>query len=139
MMKYFIACIAAGLLSACSDEPDVVVVEGVEADEVTYGGDALASGWDVDRDGLLSQTEYLNLSNTSRGMWDNDRDGSLTLAEFEPGWTATGFTNASGAFAAMDEDGDGILTQADLLGPSIWERWDSDDSGVLETSEFPYY
>lgn len=132
------ACIALGLLSACSDEPETVVVDPIEEDEVDYA-ETEPAAWDGDGDGLLNQEEYSNLSDEAWARWDSGQDGSLAADEFATGWSEAGFTDAAGAFAAMDEDGDGIVAQEDFLGAALWNEWDSDDSGVLEPEEFAYY
>ena len=127
-----------GLLSACSDEPEVVVVEPIEEDQVDYAQTETAS-WDADGDGLLNQEEFSTLRNTSWDAWDTNRDESLSREEFATGWTEAGFTDAASAFDALDRDGDGSVVQADFLSTALWERWDVDNSGVLEAGEFPHY
>jgi len=136
--RLIISCIAFGLLGGCSDEPEVVVVEPIESDEVAYE-EAAPLAWDDNEDGILSREEYLSLSTNVQDAWDVDQDGSLSSDEFKVGWDRAGFADATGALSTLDEDDDGMIAQAEIFDGDLWDKWDVNGSGLLEPSEFPYY
>ena len=129
------------LIPACSDEPDVVVVEPIRDEEVSFPteGESEQSGWDADGDGLLGRGEFLTFGGMAFSRWDNDRDGSLTREEFASAWTDAGFSNPEEAFRFLDDDGSEVLRQRDLFNLQQWEQWDKDGSGILEEQEFSFY
>ncbi|WP_164549718.1 hypothetical protein [Altericroceibacterium xinjiangense] len=137
-----ISIVACAMLAACESEPQVVAVEGVEQSEVDYSvadnQDEL-SRWDVDADGQLSQTEYGSVGSLAGHAWNTDDNPGLGPEEFASGWTRVGWTNPQAAFAAFDDDGDGILQAAELFDQEEWTEWDTDSSGKLEFGEFSYY
>ena len=139
---FVITILACSVLGACDSGPEVVAVDEVEEDEVEYSlgeseGELVA--WDTDSDGQFSQAEYTNFGARAWSLWNTDRDTALGPDEFVSGWVGAGLTNPEGAFAAFDDDGDGLLQESELFDQQEWTEWDTDSSGMLEPGEFSYY
>lgn len=138
MKRLIEAGVAAALLSACSDEPEVVVVEPPEESEVSYSEiEEESSNWGAD--GLLDRAEFSSVVGSGATAWDADQDGVLTEEEFSTGWTHAGLMDASAAFESFDADTSGGLSVVEMSDMAQWNHWDADDSGVLEAEEFPHY
>lgn len=140
-MKNLLCAVAAlGLLSACTNEPEVAEDDTVLADaEVneTALEPVTTSTWDSDADGQFQQAEYTAVGETF-GTWDADSDGTLTEEEFGSGWTDAGWDNSAGAFTAFDDSGDGLLDNDEFFADDEWSEWDANSDGVLDTNEWTY-
>lgn len=132
------------MIVACESEPEpeIVVVEPPEKDEVSYDNIDANEGveeWDVDGDRLLDRREFVNLVTVSWENWDTDRNSALSDTEFQSGWTGAGFSDAEGAFELVDTDDDAEVSAVEWSETSPWSEFDGDASGTLELSEFPHY
>lgn len=146
-MKYFLVATAAAsalMLSACSDEPEVVVVEDLGYEEADLGADAPsvaatgAATWDTNNDGLLQKAEYTAWNRRGISVWDTDSDNRLSVEEFGAGWIDAGFKDPDTIFALWDDNVDGYLTDDEFFDDDEWTNWDTNSNGVLEPTEFGY-
>lgn len=123
-------------------EPEIVVVEPPEKDEVSYDNIDANEGvaeWDVDSDGLLDQEEHANIVKIAWNEWDVDGNARLTEQEFQSGWIDAGFTDPFAAFGDLDVDENAEVLESEWSASSGWAQWDADENGTLELSEFPHY
>jgi hypothetical protein len=132
------------MIVACESEPEpeIVVVEPPEKDEVSYDNIDANEGveeWDVDGDRLLDRQEFVSLVAVSWQDWDTDRNRVLSDDEFQSGWTGAGFSDAEGAFELVDTDDDAEVSAEEWSESSPWSEFDGDTSGTLEPQEFDYY
>ena len=145
MLKRFLVLFIGSLsVMGCErePEPEVVVVEPVEEDEVSYDNvtaNEKPAEWDANGDELLDRQEFSNLATGSWQEWDSDRNGALSETEFTSGWTGAGFSDADAAFGFANGDEDAELSAEEWSASSIWTQYDADTSGILEQDEFPYH
>lgn len=148
-MKAFLIATAAAsalMLSACSEEPEVVETEELGTDEAVLSPDATSvaepvalTTWDTNNDGVFQEAEYTAWGQNGITAWDTDADNRLSADEFNTGWTGAGFNDSASVFSAWDDDSDGYLTSEEYFDDEEWTEWDANSSGVLETTEFGYY
>lgn len=140
MRKLFCAAAAIGLLTACTNEPEVAEEDTVLADsevnETALETDA-TTAWDTNGDGIFQEAEYTAVGETF-GNWDLDSDGGLTGEEFNTGWTEAGWNDSEGAFAAFDDNEDDLLDDGEFFSEDEWGEWDADSDGLLDSNEWTY-
>ncbi len=92
---------------------------------------------DTDGDGKLTQAEITEEMQERLVTFDGDGDGQLSLDEFELLWLDFHRTRMVDRFQHLDEDGDGIVTEAEYMAPmaNIVERMDRDGDGMLSPSD----
>lgn len=101
---------------------------------------AIHRWWDQDGDGHVERSEFDPARVRAFGAderfvdlrtWDRNLDLRLDPAEFAEGWRAMGLWNR------WDADGDGVLTEAELV-RGWFDSWDTDGSGALERREWAW-
>lgn len=84
------------------------------------------ASWDLDRDTVISRTEFD--SNVRFGGLDANNNGYLDTAEFDPrGTTVT--------FSSWDLDADSRVTLAEYRG-GLFTAFDANRDGFIQRSEF---
>jgi hypothetical protein len=99
---------------------------------------------DRNGDGALTQAELASARTAWFATADGNGDGLLSAEELEAAHSARAGDRAARMIDRMDRDGDGQLSQAELIrrggdgrGPvALFERLDTDDSGTLSQDEF---
>lgn len=81
-------------------------------------GSNMMSGMDLNGDGMLTSEEAHEKLQSMHMMADNDADGSLSLEEFEPFHAAMMRENMVDTFQILDVDGDGKVTQGEMVSPA---------------------
>jgi len=147
--------ILAGAVAANALSPMSSSLVGVTSDVTTAGWGGHGPGWggmrggrhggmrailreaDADGDGALTQEELDAYVAETRALGDTDGDGNLTLAEFEAAWLAVTRPRMVDAFQALDEDGDAVVTAAELDARfgNVVARFDRNDDGRLDPSD----
>ncbi|WP_424928218.1 hypothetical protein [Amaricoccus tamworthensis] len=88
---------------------------------------------DADADGSVSQTEIDSYRSALVTGADQSGEGNISLDEFESIYLEIVRNRMVDTFQNLDEDGDGVITQAEMderFG-NIVERMDRNDDGVL--------
>jgi hypothetical protein len=92
---------------------------------------------DADADGAVTQAEIDTWRAAKVTAADTSGDGQISLAEFTPAWTAFMQARIVDDFQALDEDGDGQITAAEIdarLG-NVVSRMDQDGDGALSPAD----
>jgi hypothetical protein len=92
---------------------------------------------DADGDGAVTQAEIDSWRSTQMTAADTSGDGQISLAEFTPAWTAFMQSRIVDDFQALDEDGNGHITAAEMdarLG-NIVTRMDQNGDGALSPAD----
>lgn len=86
--------------------------------------------WDLNADGELSPSEFVNgFGNLSTyASFDRDGDAKLTAAEWENG------LGTVGEYVNMDLNGDGGVDEVEF-NALLFNRYDGDGSGTIDTGE----
>ena len=74
------------------------------------GGDHLFESFDVNDDGILTQTEIEEVRQSRLTEFDANGDGSLSLEEYQALWMEAMRERMVDRFQAHDDDGDGLVT-----------------------------
>lgn len=92
---------------------------------------------DTNGDGNVSKAEFLERRSEAFQDLDADRSGSLTAAEFELAVSLRMKRFSSRAFAKVDTDGNGVISQAewDQSPPRAFDKLDKNSDGVLTSTE----
>jgi hypothetical protein len=92
---------------------------------------------DADGDGAVTQAEIDTWRTAQVTAADTSGDGQLSLAEFTPAWAAFMQSRVVDDFQALDNDGDGQITAAEIdarLG-GVVERFDQNGDGALSPAD----
>lgn len=102
-----------------------------------HRGEMLFRTFDTDKDGTVTAAE-IN-AETERRMSGNDAngDGALSLEEFEGVWMEMLRNRMVDAFQRFDDDGDGVITKAEVDEKTAWmmSRMDRDGDGKITREE----
>ena len=135
----------AGLLSACSNEPEVAETEAPAAVEPTETVDGAATaplaanaGWDSNSDRNFDRNEFSGYGDRGFLAWDKDKDQRLSTSEFESGWSEAGWRDSQTALTAFDDNGDTFLSNEEFFGEDEFGEWDANANGVLESNEWVF-
>lgn len=92
---------------------------------------------DADGDGAVTQAEIDTFRSTVVTETDASGDGNISLAEFETIYLQMIRNKMVDAFQRLDEDGDGMVTQAEMDAKFgiIVERMDRNDDGKLDRGD----
>ena len=92
---------------------------------------------DADNDGAVTQAEIDTFRDAQVQGADADSDGDLTLAEFERIWLTLTRNRMVDVFQALDEDGSGKVTKAELdeRVRDVVERLDRNDDGRIDRDD----
>ena len=92
---------------------------------------------DADNDGSVTQGEVDAFVAAQVSEADADNDGAIALDEFQAIYLEQTRPRMVDAFQALDEDGDGSVTTAELDSRfgSIVERFDRNDDGALSADD----
>lgn len=100
-------------------------------------GEMLFRTFDTDKDGAITAAE-IN-SETERRISSNDAngDGALSLQEFEVVWMEMMRNRMVDAFQRFDDDGDGVITKAEVDEKTSWmlSRMDRNGDGKITREE----
>lgn len=97
--------------------------------------DVCGAPLDTNRNGVVELAEYNSFSGFSFDEWNQDGNEELTAAEFHSCWRALGWGNSEPAFAAFDDDNDGILTSEEFFGRDEFQLWDKNSDSALSPEE----
>lgn len=81
-------------------------------------GSNMMNGMDLDGDGRLTSEEAHKKLQSMHMMADKDGNGALSLEEFEPFHAAMMRENMVDTFQMLDADGDGKVTQGEMVSPA---------------------
>jgi len=92
---------------------------------------------DADGDGAVTQAEIDAFRSAMVTEADASGDGNISLAEFETIYLQMVRNKMVDAFQRLDEDGDGVVTQAEMDGKfgNVVERMDRNDDGKLDRDD----
>ena len=92
---------------------------------------------DADGDGAVTQAEIDTFRSAMVTEADASGDGNISLAEFETIYLQMIRNKMVDAFQRLDEDGDGMVTQAEMDAKfgNIVERMDRNDDGKLDRGD----
>lgn len=111
---------------------------------VLAGDEAKMDRLDTDKDGKVTQTEYIAGSKTSFEKLDANADGKVTAAEMDtayttskPGVGAAKVTSSADKIKTLDTDGDGALSSVEHEAGSrtMFDTLDTDKDGSLSAAE----
>jgi Ca2+-binding EF-hand superfamily protein len=102
-----------------------------------FGGDHLFESFDVNDDGILTQTEIEEVRQSRLTEFDANGDGSLSLEEYQALWMEAMRERMVDRFQAHDDDGDGQVTVEEFGEPfnRIISRLDDDGDGQVTQEE----
>jgi predicted small secreted protein len=92
---------------------------------------------DRNGDGRISRDEWLAFGPAEFASWDANHNGHIGKGEFSSCWYGGGFwnnynrANWEPAFAALDLNGDGTITQDEFFAAGTWARLDPSNSGFI--------
>lgn len=93
--------------------------------------------WDINENGAVTRTEYLEFRQQVFTLADEDRDGRVDEDEWDDVRDEDGTGIRRAAFIALDFDGNGFLTNSELM--SIPEHdflsLDENSDGVISSAE----
>ena len=94
---------------------------------------------DVDADGVVTQEEIDSFKVAQVSGADNDADGALNIEEFDTVYRALTRSRMVDLFQDFDEDGDGVISSAELdeRVAHVVERMDRNDDGALTREDGP--
>lgn len=92
---------------------------------------------DADGDGAVTQAEIDTFHAATVANADVSGDGDISLEEFETIYLELTRNRMVDAFQKLDEDGDGVVTQAEMDAKfgNIVERMDRNDDGRLDRDD----
>ena len=100
-------------------------------------GEMLFRTFDADKDGTITAAEID--AETERRLSGNDAngDGALSLEEFQGVWMEMLRNRMVDAFQRFDDDGDGVITKAEVDEKTSWmmSRMDRDGDGKITREE----
>ena len=101
------------------------------------GGAWLFESFDANGDGRITQVEIEEVRQGRLAEFDANGDGSLSLEEYQALWLAAMRERMVDRFQAHDDDGDGLVTAAELAEPfdGLVSRLDRNDDGALTQDE----
>ena len=93
--------------------------------------------YDADKDGKLTQAEIDEGRAAQVTRFDADGDGALSLQEYEGLWLEAMRARMVDRFQALDEDGDGVVTQSEFAEPfaRLVTFMDRNDDGALSRAD----
>lgn len=92
---------------------------------------------DQDADGRISRAEWVNYGGAQFASWDVNANGTISQAEFANCWYGGGFAttynrpNWQPAFAALDLNGDLVITADEFFSAGTWVRLDPSGTGYI--------
>ena len=92
---------------------------------------------DRNGDGRISRAEWLAYGPAEFASWDLNHNGRIGKGEFSSCWYGGGFysgynrANWEPAFAALDLNGDGVITPNEFFSAAAWARLDPNNTGVI--------
>lgn len=100
-------------------------------------GEMLFRTFDTDKDGAVTAAEIDAETERRLNGNDADGDGALSLKEFEGVWMEMLRNRMVDAFQRFDEDGDGVITKAEVDQKTSWmmSRMDRDGDGKIMRGE----
>lgn len=92
---------------------------------------------DQNEDGALERTEADAAITEKLAAFDADGGETLSLDEFEALWVDFSRRRMVDAFQALDDDGDGEVTRAEMTRPldRAFRRMDRNEDGVIDRSD----
>lgn len=100
-------------------------------------GEMMFKTFDTNKDGTITTAEIE--AATQQRLNDNDAngDGALSLEEFQGVWMEMLRERMVDAFQRFDEDGDGVITKAEVDEKTSWmlSRMDRNDDGQITREE----
>ncbi|MEM8989890.1 MAG: hypothetical protein AAGD08_05700 [Pseudomonadota bacterium] len=92
---------------------------------------------DQDRNGSLQRTEAEAVILDRLATFDTDESGALVLEEFEGLWLDFSRRQMVDRFQSLDEDGDGMVTEAEMTDPlaRLFRRADLNEDGTLDRTD----
>jgi Ca2+-binding EF-hand superfamily protein len=100
-------------------------------------GQMLFEKFDSDGDGRVTRSELDKTRAEKLGSADGNADGQLTLEEFQVLWLEMARPMMVDRFQDLDEDGDGVVTEAEFGQPlaAMFVYLDRDDDGAITAEE----
>ena len=94
---------------------------------------------DVNEDGAVSKPEAEEVIDSKLDTFDGDEDKALSLQEFEGLWLDFTRSRMVDGFQALDEDGDGQVTRAEMSKPldRVFRFADRNEDGVIDRKDRP--
>ena len=94
---------------------------------------------DVNEDGAVGKQEAEEVVEAKLGAFDTDNDEALNLQEFEGLWLDFTRNRMVDGFQALDEDGDGQVTRAEMTKPldRAFRFIDRNEDGVIDRQDRP--
>ena len=92
-------------------------------------GAVMFERFDADDDGRRARAEIDAALDERRTRFDADGDGALDLEEFEPAWLEMVRPRLVDRFQALDADGDGVVTAAEVGERVDRMMWRADVNG----------
>lgn len=92
---------------------------------------------DRNGDGRISRAEWLAYGPAEFASWDLNHNGRIGKGEFSRCWYGGGFAatynraNWEPAFAALDLNGDGVITPGEFFSAETWAKLDPTNTGYV--------
>jgi predicted small secreted protein len=142
MRKTLITLLAsAAVLSGCNTvrgaAADVESVANAFDPNVHYAVCGTYGMLDRNGDGRISRAEWVAYGPAEFASWDANHNGRIGKGEFSRCWYGGGFWNTYNrsnwepAFAALDLNGDGVITPNEFFGAATWARLDPNNTGFI--------
>lgn len=138
-----LAALVAGTAAVSACAPAVVAPGPLAAGQVcgTYGF------IDGNSDGIVTAAEWNAYRTGAYGGWDLNRDGRVSQSEFQSCYAAGGFlppTNYNARYwnyywSAFDTDRDGYLSADEYWSAQAWTNVDRNNNGVVDTDEWIWW
>lgn len=92
---------------------------------------------DVNEDGAVGKPEAAEVIDAKLEAFDGDSDEALSLQEFEGLWLDFTRNRMVDGFQALDEDGDGQITRAEITKPleRVFRFADRNEDGVIDRKD----
>lgn len=129
LIRYFIMATACVAISGLG-----TMVAGAQDSETAVESSPFIQHFDQDGDGLVSADEFPGEQDRFSSL-DIDGDGYLDASE-SPSGPPRGGPDPANMLAEFDQDGDGLISSSEFMGPEDhFDRLDTDGDGYLNSEE----
>lgn len=128
---------AAGVAAIALSAPSIAEHRGGGMGKGHHHGRMLFQQFDANKDGSVTKAEVQQVQDGRLNEYDANGDGELTLEEYAALWAAVRRDRMVDQFQRLDNDGDAIVTEAEMKAPleNMIVALDGDGDGAVTRTE----